>query len=100
MRFHRTIPSSPGRRTLTPALAPPEGFARLQGFGEDAAGELHILENCDPSEIAGGICPADAVDGGVYKIVSIGQLPSFGPLGGILLVTILATAGALAAPRG
>jgi len=54
---------------LTAQLAPPEGFGRIQGFGEDAFGELYILENCDPSELTGGICPAGAVDGGVYKIV-------------------------------
>jgi glucose/arabinose dehydrogenase len=56
---------------LTDQLAPPEGFGRIQGFGEDAFGELYILENCDPLEIVGGVCDANAVDGGVYKIVAI-----------------------------
>jgi len=85
---------------LTAALAPAEGFGRLQGFGEDASGELYILENCDPSEIVASICPIDSVDGGVYKIVSQGgAVPNLQPFGVIVLLTALATIGCFAVVR-
>lgn len=81
---------------LTEELAPPEGFGRLQGFGEDASGELYILENCDPSEIVDGICAAGAVDGGVYKIVAAPDVPSGShPLRALLVLALLATAAVL-----
>ena len=54
-----------GFENLTGQLAPPEGFGRIQGFGEDTFGDLYILENCDPSEIVDGECRADAVAGEV-----------------------------------
>lgn len=85
---------------LTPSLAPPEGFGRLQGFGEDAFGELYILENCDPSEIVDGICPETAVDGGVYKIVQASSVPSLSMRGISITVTIIMLLGGLAASRG
>jgi glucose/arabinose dehydrogenase len=82
---------------LTPALAPPEGFGRLQGFAEDAFGELYILENCDPSEIVDFVCPAEAVDGAVYKIVQASPVPGASWLASLLLAAGLALLGAAAA---
>lgn len=82
---------------LTPALAPAEGFGQLQGFAEDAFGELYILENCDPSEIVGGECPAGAVDGAVYKIVGVSPVPSGTWLGFLVLAAGLTSLGAAAA---
>lgn len=88
-----------GFENLTAALAPPEGFGRLQGFGEDAAGDLYILENCDPTELVAGICPVDATDGGVYKIVAAEAVPAVSLLGKALLLVGLGTLGSVLAAR-
>lgn len=86
-------------QNLTAVLAPPEGFGRLQGFGEDDAGELYILENCDPSELTGNVCPAGAVDGAVYKIVSPAEVPSLSTPAALAVVAMLAALGAVVARR-
>jgi glucose/arabinose dehydrogenase len=74
---------------LTAQLAPSEGFGRLQGFGEDAFGELYILENCDPSELVSSVCPDTAVDGGVYKIVEVSPVSGLSAVGAFGLISAL-----------